>query len=120
MSNEIVIPVLKRKKVNIKKWTSFDLTEQIEYTRVVRRYSTIEKQIHQLYLKILKAKQAGFEPTTLIINELDYKFLQAYHNYVLSQTYYSSPFGEKDKFKTIFGLKVILTTGKRPSVGWEP
>lgn len=116
MSREVVISVFKTNR-RANPYDPFHSID-VDYERVTRRYSTIEKQINNLYKKIQKARENGFEPTHLVINELDYRFFSGYHKYVLHETYYSSPFGEQ--FKTIFGLKVLITQTKRPSVAWEP
>lgn len=113
-NKEVVIPII-TKRMTASSYDPFHPT-QAEYKRVTRRYSTIEKQLNALYKKINKALEDGFTPTHLIVNELDYKFFKAYWYYYHKFTYLSPIAPE---INTIFGLKVLITQAKRPSVAWE-
>lgn len=115
MKKDIVIPVI-TKRMTATSYDPFHPTK-MEFKKITRRYSTIDKQIKTLYKKINQAMEKGLSPTHLIINEIDYQFFKAYHNYYLKYTYMSPMSNE---FLTIFGLKVLITQAKRPSVAWEP
>lgn len=113
--SEIALALAPRKKKASFKVS--DVADTIKYNTVTRECVVIRRFIDRLYKKIHKVHaERGMRPTHVVMNELDYQFIRGY---LFHHGGYSLTHTAELKARTIFGLKIILTTAKRCTVGWE-
>lgn len=97
----------------------------VSFQVVERTYSDIEQLVDKIYERYHDELAEGNEPTYLAISKIDYEFINAYYSYMIApaplfHVGVENVYGKIRKVKTIFGLKIIITTSDLFRLGWEP
>ena len=82
------------------------------------KHYVIDRKINNIYKKIHNIRSLGETPTTIVLSQLDYEFINAFLKYnpgVFTELQANQVKGEY----TLFGLKVCISDIKTPIVGWK-
>jgi hypothetical protein len=118
MSREYVIPVMDYNMIA----GSIEDDGQLPYSNiktVTRKHYIIEKQINHINKKISEVYQNNLKPTTLVLNQTDYEFINAYFRYN-PNFFIAFQANQVKGAYSLFGLKVIISNIKHPMICWEP